>query len=53
MSDATKHKTPENVPLPAGLKTASTKDEVKVEETENTGKVTDQNIQNDGDKVEN
>ena len=53
MSDAIKHKTPENVPFPGGLKTASTKDEVKVEETENTGKVTDQNIQNDGDKVEN
>ena len=53
MSDAIKHKIPENVPFPAGLKTASTKDDVKVEETENKGKVTDQNIQIDGDKIEN
>jgi len=53
MSDSIKHKTPENVPFPGGLKTASTKNEVKVGETENEEKVTDQNVQNDGDNVEN
>ena len=53
MSDAIKHKTPENVPFPGGLKTVSTKNEVKVEETENEGKVSDQDVQNDGDNVEN
>jgi large subunit ribosomal protein L3 len=52
MSDAIKHKTPENVPFPGGLKT-STQHEVKVEEMENEPKVSDQNVQNDGDKVEN
>ena len=52
MSDAIKHKTPENVPFPGGLKTASTNDEVKVEEMENKDKVTDQGVQNGGDKVE-
>ena len=36
MSDAIKHKTPENVPFPGGLKTDSTKDEVKVVETKNS-----------------
>jgi len=53
MSDAIKHKTPENVPFPGGLKTESTNDEVKVEQTENEGKVIDQSVQNDGDNVEN
>ena len=52
MSDAIKHKTPENVPFPGGLKT-SRQDEVKVEKMENEDKVSDQNVQNDGDKVEN
>ena len=53
MSDAIKHKIPENVPFPGGLKTFSTNDEVKVEESGKEVKVADPNVQNDGDNVEN
>jgi len=53
MFDSIKHKVPENAPFPGGLKAVSKVVESNKEATANDDEVTDADIQNDGDKVEN
>src|SRR6056300_219423 len=53
MFDSIKHKVPENVPFPGGLKAVSKVVESNKEATANNDEITDADIQNDGDKVEN
>jgi large subunit ribosomal protein L3 len=53
MFDSIKHKVPENAPFPGGLKAVSKVVESNKEATANDDKITDADIQNDGDKVEN
>ena len=53
MFDSIKHKVPENAPFPGGLKAVSKVVESNKEATANDDEITDADIQNDGDKVEN
>ena len=53
MFDSIKHKVPESVPFPGGLKAVSKVVESNKEVTANDDEITDADIQNDGDKVEN
>jgi large subunit ribosomal protein L3 len=53
MFDSIKHKVPENAPFPGGLKAVSKVVESNKEATANDDEITDAEIQNDGDKVEN
>jgi large subunit ribosomal protein L3 len=53
MFDSIKHKVPENAPFPGGLKAVSKVVKSNKEATANDDEITDADIQNDGDKVEN
>ena len=53
MFDSIKHKVPDNVPFPGGLKAVSKVVESNKEVNSNANEITDADIQNDGDKVEN
>jgi large subunit ribosomal protein L3 len=53
MFDSIKHKVPENVPFPGGLIAVSKVVESNKEASANDDEITDADIQNDGDKVEN